>query len=64
MITSQYTKDSARVRIFTFLCLFNPGAIHTYRDIVLALTSNGARVTTNALSVVYYEAVFHGRNIW
>jgi len=59
MITSQDTKNSPRIRVFPFFCLFDPGAIHTYWYIVFTLASNGACMATNTLSVVDDKAVFH-----
>lgn len=45
------------IREFTMFNVLDPRTIDPDRNLVLALASNRARVTTNAFAVVYYESI-------
>jgi hypothetical protein len=59
MITPHYREYSSRVWVFAFLHLLDPRAVNANGNIVFRLTSDGACMAANTLSVVDYEAVFH-----
>jgi hypothetical protein len=59
MITSRDLKYAARVGKNAFLDVFDPGPVHAYRHMVLGLARHRTGVTSDALAVIDYEAVFH-----
>ena len=63
MIASRYLKNAAGVGKNTFLHVLHPGPVHAYRHLVLGFARHGAGVTSDALAVIDYEAVFHPRGL-
>jgi hypothetical protein len=59
MVTAGNLEDSAGVREFSLLNVLNPGAIDSYGDVVLGLAGYSAGMTTDALSIVDDESIFH-----
>jgi len=59
MVAARDLKYAARVRVKALLDVLDPGSIHSDRHLVLGLARHRAGVTTNALAVIDYKAVFH-----
>ena len=59
MVAARDLKYAARVREHAFLDVLDPGPVHTQRHLVLGFARHRAGVTTDALAVIDYEAVFH-----
>jgi hypothetical protein len=59
VITPEDGKESPRVRVFSLLYVFHPGAKRAERDLVFGFTRDRARVTPDAFAMVYYKPVFH-----
>jgi hypothetical protein len=57
MIAAHHAEMAAGVGKFSLFDVFDPGAEHAHRDVVLFFTGNGAGVTTDAAVVIDYEAV-------
>jgi hypothetical protein len=63
MIAARDLKYAARVGENAFLDVLDPGPVHTHRHLVLGFTRHRAGVTSDALAVIDYEAVFHPRGL-
>ena len=63
MIAARHLKYAARVGKSTLLDVLDPGPIHAHRHLVLCLACHRAGVTSDALAVIDYEAVFHPRGL-
>jgi hypothetical protein len=59
MITPHHREQSSRIGKRALLDIFDPGAIHADRDLVLGLACDGARVASDTLSVVDDKAEVH-----
>ena len=56
MIAAHHGEQPPRVRKFTLLDVFHPGAVDPDRNFMLTLARHGARVTTDALAIVDEKA--------
>jgi hypothetical protein len=63
MIAARDLKYTACVRKDAFLDVFDPGPVHAHRHLILSFARHSAGVTTDALAVIDYEAVFHPREV-
>jgi hypothetical protein len=59
MVAACDLKYAARVGENAFLNVLDPGPVHAQRHIVLGFARHRTGVTTDALAVIDYEAVFH-----
>lgn len=59
MVAALDGKQPPGIREFTFLDVLDPGSIHTDREVVFLFARHRAGVTTDALTVVNDESVFH-----
>jgi len=59
MVAARDLKYAARVWESAFLDIFDPGPVHANRHLVLGFARHCAGVTSDALAVIDYEAVFH-----
>ena len=59
MIAACDLENAASIRENTFLYVFDPGAIHSDRHVILCLARDGAGMATNALAIIDDESVFH-----
>jgi hypothetical protein len=63
MIAACDLKYAARVGENAFLDILDPGPVHAHRHLILGFTRHRAGVTSDALAVIDYEAVFHPRGL-
>src|SRR5260370_13374350 len=63
MVAARDLKYAARVGENALLDVLDPGPVHAHRHLVLRFTRHRAGVTSDALAVIDYEAVFHPRGI-
>ena len=63
MVAARDLKYAARVGERTLLDVLDPSPVHAYRHLVLGFARHGAGVTSDALAVIDYEAVFHPRGL-
>jgi hypothetical protein len=63
MVAARDLKYAARVGENAFLDVLDPGPVHAHRHLVLGFTRHRAGVTSDALAVIDYEAVFHPRGL-
>lgn len=59
MITAQHGKETARIRVFAFLNIFDPGAISADWYFVFRFAGNRAGMATNTFAVVNQKSDFH-----
>ena len=59
MVAARDLKYAARVGENALFDVLHPGPVHANRYLVLGLARHRAGVTTDALAVIDYEAVFH-----
>jgi hypothetical protein len=59
VVASHHGEESPGIGKFSFFYLLHPGAVDAYGNIVFRFAGCGAGVAAYALSVVYYESVFH-----
>ena len=63
MVAARDVKYAARVGENAFLNVLYPGPVHAHRHLVLGFARHCAGVTSDALAVIDYEAVFHPRGL-
>ena len=63
MIAACDLKHAARVGENAFLDVLDPGPVHAHRHLVLGFARHRARMTSDALAIIDYEAVFHPRSL-
>jgi hypothetical protein len=63
MVAARDLKYAARVGERALLDVLDPSPVHAYRHLVLGFARHGAGVTSDALAVIDYEAVFHPRGL-
>src|ERR1700675_42285 len=63
MVAARDLKYAARVGERALLDVLDPSPVHAYRHLVLGFAGHGAGVTSDALAVIDYEAVFHPRGL-
>jgi len=63
MVAARDLKYAARVGENAFLNVLYPGPVHAHRHLVFGLARHRAGVTSDALAVIDYEAVFHPRGL-
>ena len=59
MIAARDLKDAASVGVGALLDVFDPGAIHAERHVVLGFAGYRAGMTANALAVIDDKSVLH-----
>ena len=64
MVAPQHREEPASIRVLALLDIFDPGAKRAERNLVLRLASDRARVTADALAMVYDKTVFHFVSTW
>ena len=63
MVATRDLKYAAGVGEHAFFHVLDPSPVHAYRHLVLGFARHGAGVTSDALAVIDYEAVFHALEV-
>jgi len=64
MIAALHGKNSAGTGKFAFFYVLHPRPVHSDRQFVFLLASDGAGMAADALTVVNDEAVVHGKTLY
>ena len=59
MVAAMHAEFTGRVGVFALFDVLHVGSIHANRDIMFGFAGYGAGMASDALSIVYDEAIVH-----